>query len=581
VYHFVLSWREDESPTDSQAFEAVNATLTALKMHENQWVAGLHRNTNNVHAHVAVNRVNPDTYKAVSVFRDWFVLDRTCREIELKQGWLHDKGSHRIEVADGGQPQIVRNGRERSDDSPSSPTTKARDYEAWNGRKSFQRWIADEPAQSLRRLLEQPHPTWEAVHKTLAAFELEYRPKGSGAVIVDLTEPDKLHAKASHFGRFGSRGNLETRLGPYEGPTGARTLGSPKSYRVTIGNGAHRHDVQEIRLRDRFELAHAQHQIQQKAVTPASVGQRGGKGAGHAELPPLDQTVRGSSGRVDQSASPAVVAIKPTASQQHLDQQLQERRRPRAQTAGHGPGSWRSWLVRQAHAGDHDASEDLLQLRRGFPRRRLQEQTLLATELTVGRLPNDNVILKSLAAIGNVSGVNFLEKGRAIFCDQGSRVVFHSLEDNHIKAGLALAGDRWDGGIYVLGTDRFRRSVTALAGEVGIRVRGAALWQEHRLGLGELSKCSGKAIVESNLIAGRQHTGRVVTASIESVDKGTVILDVGRELLILRTNAPSAFDLKHKTGQWVQAYVSAEQRDNVSWRFSDLERKGPERFRGL
>jgi hypothetical protein len=86
VYHYVLSWRDTENPTDQEAFAAVKATLTALGMHDNQWVAATHRNTNNVHAHVAVNRVSPETYKAVSIFQDWLILDRTCREIEVVHG---------------------------------------------------------------------------------------------------------------------------------------------------------------------------------------------------------------------------------------------------------------------------------------------------------------------------------------------------------------------------------------------------------------------------------------------------------------------------------------------------------------
>jgi hypothetical protein len=145
VYHYILSWRAGENPTDSQAFDAVSSTLTALRMHDNQWVAAVHRNTPNIHAHVAVNRVHPETFKAVSVFRDWLVLDRTCREIELQQGWLHDRGPYRIEIADGREPQVTRPLRELSDDAPAKPSTKARNFEAWNGQESFQSWLGSEP----------------------------------------------------------------------------------------------------------------------------------------------------------------------------------------------------------------------------------------------------------------------------------------------------------------------------------------------------------------------------------------------------------------------------------------------------
>ena len=194
AYHYVLSWSETENPTDQEAFAAVKVTLTALGMHDHQWVAATHRNTDNLHAHVAVNRVNPETYKAVSTFRDWLTLDRTCRQIEVERGWMHDSGPFRVEAGQGG-PQVVRTYREWSKDAPATPNARARNVAAWNGRDSFQEWLGKEPARCLKLALSRPDASWNDVHRVLADFNLEYRTKGSGAVIVDRTEPDTLHAK--------------------------------------------------------------------------------------------------------------------------------------------------------------------------------------------------------------------------------------------------------------------------------------------------------------------------------------------------------------------------------------------------
>lgn len=46
-----------------------------------------------------VNRVNPETYKAVYPDRDYFKLDKTMREMELRQGWSHDKGPYAVHGA--------------------------------------------------------------------------------------------------------------------------------------------------------------------------------------------------------------------------------------------------------------------------------------------------------------------------------------------------------------------------------------------------------------------------------------------------------------------------------------------------
>ncbi|MCZ7018772.1 relaxase/mobilization nuclease domain-containing protein, partial [Salmonella enterica] len=86
VYHAVISWQKDEKPTNRQAFEACQEAMEAIGMQDHQFVAAVHRDTDNHHVHLMVNRVNPETYKAVYPDRDFYKLDRTMREIELSQG---------------------------------------------------------------------------------------------------------------------------------------------------------------------------------------------------------------------------------------------------------------------------------------------------------------------------------------------------------------------------------------------------------------------------------------------------------------------------------------------------------------
>jgi hypothetical protein len=64
VMHLLLSWRENESPTQDQVKEAVEITLSELDLSECQAVYSLHQNTDNMHMHLCVNRVHPETYRA-------------------------------------------------------------------------------------------------------------------------------------------------------------------------------------------------------------------------------------------------------------------------------------------------------------------------------------------------------------------------------------------------------------------------------------------------------------------------------------------------------------------------------------
>ena len=63
VYHFTVSWPEHENPTDELVFEAGRAGMKALGMGEHQYLAAVHRDTDNVHGHFMINRIHPETYK--------------------------------------------------------------------------------------------------------------------------------------------------------------------------------------------------------------------------------------------------------------------------------------------------------------------------------------------------------------------------------------------------------------------------------------------------------------------------------------------------------------------------------------
>ena len=92
-------------------------------------------------------------------------------------------------------------------DASANVKTRARDGRAWTGDRPFTEWVR-EAAPALKEALGRDGAHWNDVRATLAAFNLELREKGSGFVVVDRTD-ERLVAKASHIGRFASRGRLE------------------------------------------------------------------------------------------------------------------------------------------------------------------------------------------------------------------------------------------------------------------------------------------------------------------------------------------------------------------------------------
>ena len=62
VFNCILSWRENEIPSHGQADEAVQIVLRELGLEGCQVHYALHRNTENLHMHICVNRIDPETY---------------------------------------------------------------------------------------------------------------------------------------------------------------------------------------------------------------------------------------------------------------------------------------------------------------------------------------------------------------------------------------------------------------------------------------------------------------------------------------------------------------------------------------
>jgi len=221
VYHCIVSWPEDEKPTPAQAMEAGRKVIADLGFADHQAIISYHDNTENPHIHIAINRIHPETELAHNPYNDFETMHYSCREIELQQGWSHGNGAY--EIDDEGQIQK----REDYDERERGLGTKERDMEAHTGEESFKTWIKEQPAKDLKTVIDK-EGTWQDVHLALAKHNLELKQKGSGMVVVDKTNPDKLHAKASDIGRFATTKKLESQFGPYEPPAVIVQIETPK-----------------------------------------------------------------------------------------------------------------------------------------------------------------------------------------------------------------------------------------------------------------------------------------------------------------------------------------------------------------
>ena len=89
VYAFSLSWHPEETPSPQQMIFAGREALKVLGMQEHQAVMISHTDTAHPHLHVIVNRVHPETGKAINLYKDQEKLQAWALEYERQQGKVY------------------------------------------------------------------------------------------------------------------------------------------------------------------------------------------------------------------------------------------------------------------------------------------------------------------------------------------------------------------------------------------------------------------------------------------------------------------------------------------------------------
>jgi hypothetical protein len=203
VNHYILSWREGEVPIAEQVEEAVTLFLVELGLADHQAVYGLHSDTDNLHLHIAVNRVHPETLRVVKIHRgfDLEAVHRVVARIEHAQGWLPERRA-RYRVNERGE--VVRSPRQQVE--PRRPTQDKCDRETHSGYRSAERTAIEEAAPIIATAR-----SWEELHVALAERGMRYERTGSGAKV----RVGDAAVKASSVARDASLVKLERRLGPY------------------------------------------------------------------------------------------------------------------------------------------------------------------------------------------------------------------------------------------------------------------------------------------------------------------------------------------------------------------------------
>ena len=212
TYHLVVSFRpEDEAKLTPEAFKGIEERFaTALGYTEHQRHCGVHKNTANLHMHIAYNMVHPEKHTRHEPFRDFWKRDKVCRELEQEYGLVVDNG--------------------RSNGKQQSLGEKAALIESHTGQQSFESYAKGQRDNILYVLATSTD--WKTLHEGLALYGMEIKPHGNGLVMAD--RHDQRHTvKASAVDRELSLKRLVEKLGPYLPAQGLEKVTEQSRYQNT------------------------------------------------------------------------------------------------------------------------------------------------------------------------------------------------------------------------------------------------------------------------------------------------------------------------------------------------------------
>lgn len=185
TYHLIVSFRAGEQPAPATLAAIEAALCDGLGYGAHQRVSVVHHDTDNLHLHVAINKIHPTRFTLHDPHRDYHTLGRLCGQLEQRFGLQQDNHHAR----------------------KCGVENRAADMEHHTGVQSLIGWIQRDCLVAF-----DAAGSWTALHAALHVHGIKLQPRGNGLVI---TSTQGTSVKASAIGRAYARSRLEARLGPF------------------------------------------------------------------------------------------------------------------------------------------------------------------------------------------------------------------------------------------------------------------------------------------------------------------------------------------------------------------------------
>jgi len=434
--HIVASFPPGETLSDAQLQKVETELVQSLGLLDHQRVTAVHLDTDHQHMHILINTVHPKNFRNITPYQSKQRLMDTCIKLEQE---------HSL--------QRTNHGEKANSRSPGG------DIEAHSGQLSLAGWISKEGGSELITTLEKA-PTWQDLHKSLAEYGLEIRPRGAG-LVVGVKGDSRLHVKASSLSRSLSANALGLRLGDFEVPSQSVSQLKPrvKFQRQPIGA------EKKPPLFIAFTNARKQWAKENKQV-------RSNASKDYARIRDDTRAVY-SKKRAIVTANRGLTYLARRTKYHELDAEYRAEMHAVAVGIKTGKQSsltpmltWKDYLQQQARTGNHEALEELRKLNKPL--------RALTNSLSIKAAPEDSktFIFSDTKTVSKSGTVRYWLKDGGVIADKASSIEVLKPSDTASGYSLTIAEMRFAGEkLKVKGSKTFKDGLVAVAGVTKKRVK--------------------------------------------------------------------------------------------------------------
>lgn len=198
VLHLILSWDKEDKPSDEQIFKCADEAKKSLGFNdEYQYIIAIHDDTDNIHAHIVLNKVNSINFNGPDREYNkynYYKLDKLMRELEVKYNFKHNNGPYVVVDIDGKNIIEKRNKNIHINDYTKNNFNK---YEFYSDNESFRTFVNDNLKKQLLSMLKN-NSTWNDINSYLYQYNVKFEIKGQGFVFSTLDSEFKIKASSIH-----------------------------------------------------------------------------------------------------------------------------------------------------------------------------------------------------------------------------------------------------------------------------------------------------------------------------------------------------------------------------------------------